>query len=335
MLDGMRCVLTSSPMTANRVRSFSLVAMSGCLQWSATTERNDLGRMGPVTSTRWVSSAPTERSSAAPSVSVSTPPSPTSALPSMSFSTVSDLFNRPPAISDDMLQYALYPRDGLNDRASATTLATLMRSYVDSALPGHLWHRDSFELKVFKDEDQDGWILQGRMRVGDCVDDEWCAVWLLREVSARWDVVIRLVLLICDLFLLPHLNAVCLTPMANFYLSKRLRPCRLGSPPQMLRTGYVFSPTSTSSSLITEQVWIYQSHLHLLPLSHVSAPSSKPRRSRYSQNRDSDDDKEITNSNDNEDYISVPDALMVVRDPLVDTIVPSAAEQLVWKRISG
>ncbi|KAI0728590.1 SGT1 protein-domain-containing protein [Fomitopsis betulina] len=220
----------------------------------------------------------------------------------MSFSTVSDLFNRPPAISDDMLQYALYPRDGLNDRASATTLATLMRSYVDSALPGHLWHRDSFELKVVKDEDQDGWILQGRMRVGDCVDDEWCAVWLLREVSARWDVVISVFDSDGEFLLIEAAEAL---------------------------------PSWVTPTNAENRVWIYQSHLHLLPLSHVSAPSSKPRRSRYSQNRDSDDDKEITNSNDNEDYISVPDALMVVRDPLVDTIVPSAAEQLVWKRISG
>ena len=106
-------------------------------------------------------------------------------------STVSDIFNRPPAISEDTLQYTLYPRDGLDDRASATTLAALMRSYVDSILPGHLWYRDAFELKVVKNADTEGWILEGLMRVGDCVDDEWCAVWLLREISAKWDVVIR------------------------------------------------------------------------------------------------------------------------------------------------
>ena len=72
-----------------------------------------------------------------------------------------------------------------------TAFATLMRSYVESLLPGHLWHRDPFELKVVKYEASEGWKLEGRMRVGDCVDDEWCAVWLLKVISAKWDVAIR------------------------------------------------------------------------------------------------------------------------------------------------
>lgn len=28
--------------------------------------------------------------------------------------------------------------------------------------------------------------LQGRMRIGDAVDDEWLVVWLLRQVSSKW-----------------------------------------------------------------------------------------------------------------------------------------------------
>jgi hypothetical protein len=28
--------------------------------------------------------------------------------------------------------------------------------------------------------------LEGRMRVGDAVDDEWLVVYLLRQVSKRW-----------------------------------------------------------------------------------------------------------------------------------------------------
>lgn len=31
------------------------------------------------------------------------------------------------------------------------------------------------------------WMLEGRMRVGDSVDDEWCVVWILREISKKWD----------------------------------------------------------------------------------------------------------------------------------------------------
>lgn len=28
--------------------------------------------------------------------------------------------------------------------------------------------------------------LEGRMRVGDAVDDEWLVVWLLTQVSKKW-----------------------------------------------------------------------------------------------------------------------------------------------------
>jgi hypothetical protein len=35
-------------------------------------------------------------------------------------------------------------------------------------------------------------VLEGRMRVGDAVDDEWLVVWQLIEVSKRWpELVIR------------------------------------------------------------------------------------------------------------------------------------------------
>jgi len=102
-----------------------------------------------------------------------------------------DIFNRPPAISEDTLQYTLYPPPGLADRASVTSFAACIDSLVESLIPEFIWHRDPFELKVVSDPDNDGWMLEGRMRVGDCVDDEWCVVWLLKEVSKKWEVVIR------------------------------------------------------------------------------------------------------------------------------------------------
>ena len=109
--------------------------------------------------------------------------------------SVNDIFNRPPTISEDTLQYTLYLPPNQSDRVSATALAALLSEQVESLLPGHLWHRDSFELKVAPDPEgqQDAWVLEGRMRVGDCIDDEWCTVWLLRELSSKWDLVIRCV----------------------------------------------------------------------------------------------------------------------------------------------
>jgi len=86
-----------------------------------------------------------------------------------------------------------------------------------------LWHKDAWELKVVREgdlqdrrfekgnevpkvrfeEDDDvnesgprkgmtgstsssGRKLEGRMRIGDSVDDEWLVVWLLRQVSEEW-----------------------------------------------------------------------------------------------------------------------------------------------------
>lgn len=102
-----------------------------------------------------------------------------------------DVFNRPPSVSEDTLQYVLYPTDELSDKSSVTTLAVVMQDYVNSLLPDMQWHRDTFQLKVVPNPSGIGYALEGTMRTGDCVDDEWCAVWLLREISERWDVVIR------------------------------------------------------------------------------------------------------------------------------------------------
>lgn len=116
-----------------------------------------------------------------------------------------DLFNRPPPISEDTLIYTIYP-DPLTSSSEASTvsLSALIHSRVRELLPStHIWHRDAFELNVVLsdipsevDTTKDGQsrMLEGRMRVGDCVDDEWCVVWILREVSKSWDVCIECVI---------------------------------------------------------------------------------------------------------------------------------------------
>ncbi|OBZ79729.1 Protein SGT1 [Grifola frondosa] len=213
-----------------------------------------------------------------------------------------DVFNRPPVISEDTFQYTLHPQPDVSDRTSVTTLAALMDDFVNSLLPEHLWHRDSFELKVVSDpDDGNAWVLEGRMRVGDCVDDEWCAVWLLREISRKWDVVISI-----------------FDSDGEFLLIEAAESL----------------PSWVTPSNAENRVWIYNSHMHLIPLSYVSAPSSKPRRRRHPGAKDSDDEGDIAEDNDGEDFISIPDALKVVRDPLVNTRAPTNVEQTVWQRIS-
>lgn len=114
-----------------------------------------------------------------------------------------DLFNRPPSVAEDTVAYELYPAASIaSQKEAVAALATVIREWVTAQLPGHIWHRDAFELKLVQNPDASGqWMLEGRMRVGDCVDDEWLVVWLLREMSRNWDLVVRCVDAYCDGFL--------------------------------------------------------------------------------------------------------------------------------------
>lgn len=100
-----------------------------------------------------------------------------------------------PTISEDTLQYALHlppvpsSESAAESSADATALATLITSEVESALPNPwLWNKDPWELKVVPSGSTTAQApskLEGRMRVGDAVDDEWLVVWLLRQISER------------------------------------------------------------------------------------------------------------------------------------------------------
>ena len=76
--------------------------------------------------------------------------------------SVNDIFNRPPTISEDTLQYTLYLPSHQSDRVSATTLAAILTEQQQTLLPGHLWHRDAFELKVAPEPEgeKDMWVLE-------------------------------------------------------------------------------------------------------------------------------------------------------------------------------
>ncbi|KAK0208455.1 SGT1 protein-domain-containing protein [Desarmillaria ectypa] len=213
-----------------------------------------------------------------------------------------DIFNRPPAISEDTLQYVLYLPPSLSDKPSVTTFAACMRIYVDSLLPDFIWHRDAFELKVAPNPDFEGqWMLEGRMRVGDSVDDEWCTVWLLKEISHKWDVVISVWDTDGEFLLIEAADAL---------------------------------PSWVTPSNSENRVWIYSSHLHLIPLSHVSPPSRKRRRQKTMVSKDNDEEGYAAQEEDEDDFIALEDALKLVRDPSVDTRASIATENLVWDRIS-
>ncbi|GLB36447.1 putative SGT1-domain-containing protein [Lyophyllum shimeji] len=221
---------------------------------------------------------------------------------SSGISSSMDIFNRPPAIAEDTLQYTLYPPKNLSDKASVTTFAAYIRTYADTVLPGFIWHRDAFELKVAVNPEPDigAYMLEGRMRVGDSVDDEWCTVWLLREISAKWDLVISVFDSDGEFLLIEAADAL----------------------PSWVK------PTNSEN-----RVWIYSSRLHLVPISHVSPPSRKRLR-RQLPGAQEDEDRDMTSIEDDDEFLAAQDAVELVRDPSVETLAPVAVEKLVWQRVS-
>ena len=99
-----------------------------------------------------------------------------------------------PAVAEDTLHYAIHLPSS-DTGIDGAALATLITQHVESLLTQPwLWNKDAWELKVAPDSQSK---LEGTMRVGDAVDDEWLVVWLLREISRKWaELVIRSALIL-------------------------------------------------------------------------------------------------------------------------------------------
>lgn len=212
-----------------------------------------------------------------------------------------DIFNRPPSVADDTVAYELYPSDAVaHQKDAVTALATVIREWVDTQIPGHIWHRDAFELKVARNADvSDKWMLEGRMRVGDCVDDEWLVAWLLREASRHWDIVVSIFDTDGEFLLIEAADSL---------------------------------PEWVTPSNAENRVWIYQAQLHLVPLLLVSASAPTRRRSRYFRTRDSDDEGGEIEA---KDFLSVADALRFVRNPEFQTVGGAPLQDNAFKRVSS
>lgn len=93
-------------------------------------------------------------------------------------------------------------------------------------------------------------------------------------------------------------------------------------------TGFVICVKQ--SSCFSVQVWIYRAHLHLIPLQHVSTTTSQRIQSRYTRALDHDNE---AGENSQADYLSVLDAINMVRDETVSTHASQRVAQLVLNRI--
>lgn len=94
---------------------------------------------------------------------------------------------------EDALHFRVFvdPLPGAGAAAHAALLddaAQVLLLHVMPQVDGHLWHRDAFSLSAREGsrETGDEAHLAGELRFGECVDDEWFAVWLLLELSAAF-----------------------------------------------------------------------------------------------------------------------------------------------------
>ncbi|WWC58275.1 uncharacterized protein I303_100813 [Kwoniella dejecticola CBS 10117] len=141
-----------------------------------------------------------------------------------------------PTIAEDTLHYALH----LPPTYEPTSTALLLTQYVESLLiQPWLWNKDSWELKA----SDTGNKLEGTMRVGDAVDDEWLVVWLLKKISEkRKDIVIGVRDTDGEFLLIEAANDL---------------------------------PAWVSPENAENRLWLQGGHLHLIPLS-VRSTKSKP-----------------------------------------------------------
>ncbi|KAE8543115.1 hypothetical protein D1P53_000602 [Cryptococcus gattii VGV] len=139
-----------------------------------------------------------------------------------------------PTVPEDTLHYTIH----LPPPEEPLTAALLVSQHVHSLLPERwLWNKDPWELKVATDGDHK---LEGRMRVGDAVDDEWLVVWLLTQVSKKW----------------PEFIISIRDTDGEFLLIEAANEL----------------PSWVSPDNANNRLWLSNGHLHLLPLS-IHSPS--------------------------------------------------------------
>lgn len=116
-----------------------------------------------------------------------------------------------PALPDDCIQYTLHVIDATIDRNDISEVRNLLKAVQKYAgtlqrqwTSGYIWQRDSFNLELVKENGEVCMpfcrtarmnltscaglsFLQGRTEYGDSIEDEWVVVWLLREITKKYD----------------------------------------------------------------------------------------------------------------------------------------------------
>lgn len=131
------------------------------------------------------------------------------------------------AQQEEACHYTLYPPHGSDLPVELAELTAL----VTSLTQGYIWHRDACSLHI------EAGHFEGKTRVGDCVDDEWYIVWLLREVTRQRQRWVARCVGVLSIMLTTDARAAYTTATVNSCSSKQQRSCRNGSHHRMQRIG--------------------------------------------------------------------------------------------------
>ena len=195
------------------------------------------------------------------------------------------------------IYYALYPSNELkSSKQSLAALTTIILSNINNLLNDFefVWHKDSFELTLNDDN-----FLEGKMRVGESIEDEWVTVWLLKQLSVNYDLVIEI----------HDTDGQFLLIEAADHLPSWLTPTRAEN-----------------------RLWVYKDRLHLIPLDFKSPGIPKKRRIFEIDNKfdDLNDDNDV-----NDAWIDLKKAIELVRDDNINTLAPQNVENAAFSRIKG
>ncbi|GJJ68141.1 hypothetical protein EMPS_00487 [Entomortierella parvispora] len=97
------------------------------------------------------------------------------------------------ALAEDTVSYAIYlrpdsqspPNESHDSNSSVLVAKTLINSIVKEIAGNYIWHKDAFSLRLQKEKGSVPAYLRGETRFGDCLDDEWLVVHILREITKR------------------------------------------------------------------------------------------------------------------------------------------------------
>ncbi|KAJ3111007.1 hypothetical protein HDU96_006053 [Phlyctochytrium bullatum] len=140
---------------------------------------------------------------------------------------------------------------GKEPMTSIEDLAAMVMSFVAKWTSGHIWHKEPLFLRpVVRSQEIDQPYLKGKTKFGDCIDDEWFIVFLLKEITKEF----------------PHLIASVSDNDGDFLLIEAA----------------LHIPANLDPTNSTNRIFLYQGRVHLIPLPTAyagtkSTPSPFPR----------------------------------------------------------